>query len=336
MGKRKSHVTVYHGYGHTSDLVVYGHVLKSMPAPMRHDLEHPVKNIFQLLRLFFVKPVQGAKVQLTWKNKILHTTTEKDGFFKFEWHADEYVDAGWHVVTVAHLNESNALVAENTGKFYVPHVTQYAFISDIDDTVMVSHSSTTLKRLKELFFNNARTRSAFGDVARHYDLLSKSNTNEATPNPFFYVSSSEWNLYHYLVEFFCHNSLPDGTFLLSQIKQWHQLFKTGKTKHEGKLIRIMRILKVFPLQQFVLIGDNTQSDPAIYEAIVHKYPGKVHAVYLRNARKEQETVTRNLLAGLQKRGVHTCLFEHNSEAIKHSIKIGLISKEVLSHFTEQA
>ncbi|MES2646275.1 MAG: App1 family protein [Bacteroidota bacterium] len=329
MGKSNTHVNIYHGYGHTNDLVVYGHVLKSMPRKMRHDFNHPFKNIIQLLRLFFVKPVADARVRLTWKSMVLEGTTEKDGLFKFEWVSSEHVAAGWHEVTVAHIDEKGSVLTESKGSIYVPHVTQYAFISDIDDTVLVSHSATTLKRLRELFIKSARMRSAFGDVAKHYELLSTSNTVPETPNPFFYVSSSEWNLYYYLVEFFHFNRLPDGTFLLSQLKQWHQLLKTGKNKHEGKLIRIMRIIKVFPLQAFVLIGDNTQSDPTIYEAIVHKYPGKIHAVYLRNAKKENEQGTRKLLEGLQKKGVHTCLFDHNSEAIEHSKKIGLISKNDL-------
>jgi phosphatidate phosphatase APP1 len=327
MGKNRTHVNIYHGYGHTNDLVVYGHVLKSMPHNMRHDFKHPVKNMIQLLRLFFVKPLAGALVRLTWQNMVLETTTEKDGLFKFEWISQEHVAAGWHEVIVAHIGENGTILTENKGSIYVPHVTQYAFISDIDDTVMVSHSATIIKRLRELFIKNARMRSAFGDVAKHYAMLAKSNTSPDTPNPFFYVSSSEWNLYYYLVEFFSFNHLPDGTFLLSQLKQWHQLFKTGKTKHEGKLMRIMRIIKVFPLQQFVLIGDNTQSDPFIYESIVHKYPGKIHAVYLRNAHKENEPATRKLLEGLQKKGVHTCLFDHNTEAIEHSKTIGLIAQD---------
>jgi phosphatidate phosphatase APP1 len=218
-------------------------------------------------------------------------------------------------------------MAENKGEIFVPHVTQYAFISDVDDTIMISHSSTVLKRLKELFVKNARTRSVFPGVSEHYKKLSESNTSPDTPNPFFYVSSSEWNLYSYLVEFFDYNALPPGTFLLSQLKRWFQLFKTGKTKHEAKLLRIMRIFKAFPLQEFILFGDNTQRDPMIYETIINKYPGKVHAVYIRNVKKENEAITRQILARLRDRGVHVFLFEHSEQAIEHSKKIGLIAKE---------
>ena len=329
MSSTKTHVNVYHGYGHSDDLVVYGHVLKSMPANMVHDSDHPIKNMFQLLRLFFVEPLANENVRLYWKNQVFETVTEMDGFFKFEWKSTEHVPAGWHEFRVAHVNKQDEVLSENKGNVFVPHKTQYAFISDIDDTVMISYSATILKRLKELFVKNARTRSIFPQVAEHYEMLALSNTSPETPNPFFYVSSSEWNLYDYLLEVFRHNKLPEGTFLLSQIKRWSQLLKTGKTKHEAKLLRIMRILQAFPSQQFVLIGDNSQSDPVIYEEIASKYPGKIHAVYLRNIKEENEEKTRALLASLQQKGVQTFLFKHSVEAIDHSKKIGLISAEVV-------
>jgi len=164
-------------------------------------------------------------------------------------------------------------------------------------------------------------------VVTHYSLLSEAGTTRDVPNPFFYVSSSEWNLYDYLNDFFRHNKLPEGTFLLGQIKQWFQLLKTGKTQHDGKLVRVLRILEAFPNQKFVLMGDNSQRDPAIYSSIAHKYPEKIFAVYIRNIVRANEPATEALLSGLAEKGVHTCLFEFNSEAIKHSRAIGLITTD---------
>lgn len=330
MGKRKSHVSIYHGYGHTKNLVIYGHVLKSMPVHLVHHFSSPFLNTLQLFKMFFVKPEPREKVRLYWFGQVLETTTEDDGLFKFEWESEIQVPAGWHGVRVEHINEENEMVSGNTGHVYVPHITQYAFVSDIDDTVMKSYSATILKRLRELFTRNARTRMIFPSLAKHYELLAASNTTPGTPNPFFYVSSSEWNLYHYLLEVFRHNKLPDGTFLLSQIKRWFQLFKTGKTKHEAKLLRIMRILQAFPNQQFVLLGDNSQSDPVIYSEIATKYPDKIFAVYLRNIKKQQEEKTREILAVLEQKGIKSLLYDHSQEAIEHSVKIGLIDEVLVS------
>jgi phosphatidate phosphatase APP1 len=317
-------VKVYHGYGHTHNLVVYGHVLMNKSLTRIDYTNNIPANIVHLFRLFMVKPLSKAMVTLAWQNQLLHATTEIDGFFKFEWKSETHVSAGWHPVTIDLRDETGNILSTGEGKVFVPHVTQYAFISDIDDTVLISHSATVGKRLRVLFTKNPRSRKAFRDVVTHYSLLASAGTTIEVPNPFFYVSSSEWNLYDDLNEFFNYNKLPEGTFLLNQIKQWFELLKTGKTKHEGKLMRVVRILDAFPKQRFVLLGDNSQKDPAIYSSIAHKHPGKIHAIYIRNVLPANEASTNELFSGLAEKGVFTCLFKDNSEAIEHSKKIGLI------------
>lgn len=316
---------VYHGYGHKHNLTVYGHVFEQKFTNRRNYHNNILSNIIYLIKLFLIQPVAAAKVQMIWKSQVLNTVTEQDGFYKFEWESNEDVPAGWHTVTISLLDEGGGVVKTETGKVFVPHITQFGFISDIDDTVMVSHSATIFKRLKVMFTKNALSRRSFKDVVLHYKLLSTAHTTQQVPNPFFYVSSSEWNLYDELVEFFKHNQLPDGIFLLSQIKLWYQLFMTGKTKHEGKLLRVYRILNAFPNQQFILIGDNSQADPAIYKMICEKHPEKIFAVYIRNVVPKNAAATKELLDGLQNMGKHTCLFNDNEEAILHSKQIGLIT-----------
>src|SRR6267143_641937 len=95
---KRATVKVYHGYGHTHNLVVYGHVFKNKPVTRHNYTNNVLLNIIHLFRLFFVKPLAGANVQLQWGNKLFHSTTEDDGFFKFEWKADTELSAGWHAV----------------------------------------------------------------------------------------------------------------------------------------------------------------------------------------------------------------------------------------------
>lgn len=318
-------VKVYHGYGHTHNLVLYGHVFKRRARVQKQYTTRILTNIIHLLRLFFVKPIPRAKLRLYWQDEFFETATEDDGFFKFEWQSAKEIDAGWHPVRVAYIDEKGVEAATGEGKVYVPHSTQYVFISDIDDTVMVSYSATRFRRLRELLIKNPQTRHQFAKVADWYHQLRDSHTDAATPNPFFYVSSSEWNLYDYLLEFFRFNKLPEGIFLLNQVKRWYQLFGTGKTKHAGKLLRIARILEVFPKQQFVLIGDNSQHDPEIYTTIAAKYPQKIFAIYIRNVKPEKEMLTRQTLSVAEEAGVHTFLFTGSDEASAHGHIIGLFS-----------
>lgn len=322
-------VKVYHGYGHTHNLVVYGHVFRFRAKNKQIYSNNLFVNIFHLLKLFILKPYPYVKVKLTFNGQVLHNKTAYDGFFKFEWKAIEEVKAGWHSVKIEAFSTEDQLMAVGHGQVFVPHITQYAFISDIDDTIMVSHSAAIGRRLRELFIKNPRTRKTFSDTYTLYHALALSHTNSDQPNPFFYVSSSEWNLYDYLVEIFRHNKLPEGAFLLNQIKRWKDLTKTGKTGHEGKLMRVMRILDAFPNQRFVFLGDNTQKDPVIYTMIAEKYPKNITAVYIRNIRKQKEAVTLELLKRIEALDIKTCLFADNQEAIAHATAAGLISVEGL-------
>lgn len=319
-------VIVYHGYGHTHNLVVYGHVFRFKAKNRQVYSDNLFTNIIHLIKLFILKPYPFIKVRLQFYGQTVYGHTEYDGFFRFEWEADKNVIAGWHGVKVAALDQNDVVLAEDDGLVYVPHITQFAFVSDIDDTIMVSHSATIGRRLRELFIKNPRTRRTFEDTQSLYNKLALSHTDLGHPNPFFYVSSSEWNLYDYLVETFRFNGLPEGTFLLNQIKRWRDLVKTGKTGHEGKLIRVMRILDAFPNQKFVFIGDNSQQDPLIYTTIARKYPEKIAAIYIRNIHKEKEVETRRLLGEIEAaQGIKTCLFDTSSDAIEYAVKTGLIS-----------
>jgi phosphatidate phosphatase APP1 len=317
-------VKVYHGYGHTHNLVVYGHVLAGKPAKPDKFSDNLLINVVQLVKLFFVKPLPGVRVSLHWGNQQLYSSTESDGFFKFEWESATEVAAGWHEITIHLLNEQNHSIVSGVGEIFVPHSTQYGFISDIDDTVLISHSANTGKKLRVMFTKNPRSRKTFADVVKFYQLLSMAHTSSDLPNPFFYVSSSEWNLYDYLDAFFNHNGLPKGAFLLNQIKEWFQLLKTGKTKHEGKLVRVVRILQAFPKQRFVLLGDNSQKDPEIYTAIANKYPEQIEAIYIRNVSTKKESITLEMMNTIKNKNIHTCQFKHTDEAILHAKRVGLI------------
>ena len=100
--------------------------------------------------------------------------------------------------------------------------------------------------------------------------------------------------------------------------------KTGKTKHEGKLIRVTRILKAFPKQRFILLGDNSQSDPQIYTSIANKYPEQIVAIYIRNISLEKENITSETLNSIQNKFIQTYQFKHTDAAILHAKSIGLI------------
>jgi phosphatidate phosphatase APP1 len=318
-------IKLYHGYGHSHNLVIYGNAFKFKAKTTQNYSNNLFVNIVHLLKLFILKPYPFVKLRLNFYDQIITQVSEYDGFFRFEWDAGTELSTGWHKVRVEALDVDETILADCTGTVYIPNLTQYAFVSDVDDTIMVSHSATVFRRLRELFIKNPRTRKTFPGAQLHYSLLALSHTTVDKPNPFFYVSSSEWNLYDYLVETFRFNKLPEGIFLLNQIKMWTNLIRTGKSGHEGKLLRVMRIIAAFPNQNFVFFGDNSQQDPNIYATIAARYPEKVAAVYIRNIVPANAEKTKETLETIRKLGIKVCLFRNSSEAITHSRAIGLIA-----------
>src|SRR5688572_5119241 len=78
-------VKVYHGYGHTNDLLVYGHVFKRRPATRKNYTNNIFLNIIHLVKLFFAKPFPHLRVRLNWGEQEVWSESDKHGFFKFEW-----------------------------------------------------------------------------------------------------------------------------------------------------------------------------------------------------------------------------------------------------------
>lgn len=281
-------IKVYNGYGHNEQLVVYGHVFCLSPLQSKKYTSNFLHNTFSMLKLFMVRPYARAHVKLKWDDQIFETQSEDDGFFRIEWKPAIQLSPGWHPVQVNLVNtvpDLKTIISEGHGHVYVPHSNQYACISDIDDTFLISHSSNLRKRLFVLLTKNAHSRKPFEGVANHYQLLASAATDPYAPNPFFYVSSSEWNLYDYILDFSQKHNLPKGIFLLSQLKQFNQVWKTGQNKHATKFMRIARILESYPEQKYILLGDDTQEDPNIYASIVEHFNGKIVCVYLRQVQK---------------------------------------------------
>ncbi len=326
-------VKVYHGFGHTTQLHVFGQVLALSPLPRKKYRKNVWTNSFALLRSFMVKPIPCALLRLKWKNIWVYANSEDDGFFKFDLEPDTTKNAtGWQELQVEMISDhsSEQVIAKGNGLIYFPPANRFGCISDIDDTFLISHSSHLLKRLYVLLTQNAHSRKPFEGVVRHYQLLSQAGSTPDKPNPFFYVSSSEWNLYDFIVEFARKNEMPAGIYLLNQLKRFSQLLKTGQGKHSGKFTRIVRIMESFPQMRFILLGDSSQRDPYIYASIVEHFPQQVHAVYIRDIYKKNKKNVVEVLTKIEQSGIPCCFFSHSKEAILHSQRIGLLSTEQIN------
>ncbi len=317
---------LYKGFANHKSCYIYGHALSISPIKKKHFRNFFLYNFIALLRLFMVRPIKNAVVVLQWKNKTYTAKTAADGFFKFEWAHEEQLLPGLYEVEAMLMkrNSTNIVKARISGTLIVPSATDYSFISDIDDTFLISHSSNLRKRLFVLLTENAKSRKPFEGVVTHYRMLHGVDDADPSDNAFFYVSSSEWNLYDYIKDFLKEKQLPDGVCLLNQIKTFSKLFSTGQNNHSGKFTRVVKIIDAYPYQKFVLLGDDSQKDIDIYASIVEHFPQNVYCVYIRKVGSSEKSRVLLLQKSIEQKGVLFCYFSHSEEAILHSKKIGLI------------
>ena len=323
---------LYRGYANEQELVVAGHVFKPRKGEEYDFQKKSFRNARAVIQIFRSKTQGNADVYLEINNLKIHTKTLEDGYFKFCIPLNNEKKYGWIDYKVSTIFNNQNI--EITGSYIRPLEGNVGVISDIDDTFLISHTRNPFRKLYIILFKNIYKRKLFDDVVAHYQALSsagrlkntlKNINNKNEQNAFFYVSSSEWNLYSYIVKFTEIHHLPRAVLLLKDIKtSLLDFFVTGRGDHNHKFEKIKHILEFYPNLQYVLLGDDSQNDPFLYENICKIFPVTVKAVYIRqngNAKKEKVLT---VLKNLETLNVAVCYFKNSSEAIAHSKKIGII------------
>ncbi len=316
---------LYRGYASDKLLVVFGHVFKKPVAKLSEKTKF--KHAYFVLRTFRRKTISNADVYLYHENKKIHTKTFKDGYFRFsiplKKSPTDHFENGWNTVKVE-LNYEGKTIKRTTEILH-PYDGKLAFISDIDDTFLISHTNNLFKKIYVLLWKNVNDRKTFEDVTAHYELLSKSKQEEGETNAFFYVSSSEWNLYNFIERFTEIQNLPKAVIKLKSIKtSLSDFLFTGRGNHNHKYDKIKEIIEFYPHLRFVLLGDDSQADPLIYEQICKTFPLNIKAIYIRQTKKGQKSSTQKILQNLESLNVKTCYFLKSEQAMLHSREIGIV------------
>jgi phosphatidate phosphatase APP1 len=244
-------------------------------------------NMLAMIKRYISDEIAGVRVKISFRDKSEIVETNELGIFHCYLNFDSSLTGRQqfeqcHYELLDEVIENQGSVTAEGKVLMVTDQPPFGVISDIDDTIMVSHSTDTVKKLKLMLFKNAHTRVPFEGVAAFYRALQKGRKRQKTLNPLFYVSSSEWNLYDLLDDFMAFRDIPAGPFMLQELE--HSIFhfwKSGGGTHEHKLKKILFLLSFFKKMNFILIGDSGQRDPQLYLKAAKKAPGRIIAVYIR-------------------------------------------------------
>lgn len=317
-------IKLYRGYVNDQELIVFGHIFNSW-APDKYEIDRRgFRHAKSVIKMFTIKPVKNAKVMLHFKDLEVITKTLDDGYFRFSVPYNEYLDNGWHKYSISCTINGRGMIEQ--GELLKPFKSKLGIISDIDDTFLISHTNNIFKKLYVILTRNINNRKIFDDVVPHYQALSRAGQEEkGSFNSFFYVSSSEWNLYEFILQFSRMHKLPKAIIKLKKIKTGIADFLfTGSGTHNHKFNKIKDIISFYPQLKYVLLGDDSQQDPFLYEHICKIYPKNIKAIYIRQTSSKQKGKVRETLANIEDLNVATCYFQDSGKAIAHSRKIGIV------------
>jgi phosphatidate phosphatase APP1 len=178
--------------------------------------------------------------------------------------------------------------------------------------------------VRTVAFGNAHTRLPFRGVAAFYTALHK-GVGGAEQNPIFYVSSSPWNLYDLLDEFLHVRGIPAGPLLL---RDWG-LGVNPSRNAPHKLEAIARVLEMYPNLPFIMIGDSGQEDPEIYCEIIARFPGRIHATYIRDVtgHPERSEHIRKIISEVEAAGSVMMLADNTLTVAHHAAERGWIHSD---------
>jgi phosphatidate phosphatase APP1 len=293
----------FFGYRSRTRLVLSARALRS--AKPAFDSGSRVRAIRTMLGQFASREAPGVTVtlELQGQEQVLvseQATSDGDGYIHFDRRLEPELDLPvhpvWEAVTLRWRNregeqcvEAHVLVPGTEG--------QLAVISDIDDTIIETGITGGLRAIarnwRRILAELPNERIAvpgadafFGALGGGHvlppDAVRAGKRVPATHRPFFYVSSSPWNLFSYLVAFQRAKGLPLGPLML---RNWgfnrETLGSSGHGAH--KRAQIDAILEMYPDLRFALIGDDTQGDLPAYASAAEHYPDRVAAIFIRTS-----------------------------------------------------
>ena len=270
--------------------------------------------------------------------------TDKEGYVHFDIRLEgdwPYEDRPrWEVVTFHWSTPQGEQCTD--GHVLAPgEATGLAMISDIDDTIIetgiTGNFRAVLRNWRRVLLEMPEERILVPGADVFYHALGgsvplaegKGHAGEHLPapeRPFFYVSSSPWNLFSYLVAYLRGRGLPLGPIAL---RDWGLNRATfGSASHGAhKRAAIEGILATYPDMKFALLGDDSQGDLTAFSAIAIDNPGRIRAVFIRKVGEAMSAEEVAAEAALHAAKIPLWLGEGYEEGRAFLASIGLLEDE---------
>ncbi|CAM3016847.1 MULTISPECIES: App1 family protein [Dermacoccus] len=230
-------------------------------------------------KAFFSVPETEREVTVTLGDATATGLTDRGGYFEVEV-TGHGLRHGWHD---AHV-ECDGVTAVAPVQIIGGHV-RFGIVSDIDDTALITALPRPLIAAWNTFVVRETVRREVPGMAAFY----RSVLAQHEDAPVFYLSTGAWNTQPVLTRFLRRHGFPRGTLLLTDWgpteTSW---FRSGQA-HKRRWLR--RLAAEFPHIEWLLVGDDGQHDPSIYEQFALSYPDHVAGVAIRQLTVAQQVLS---------------------------------------------
>lgn len=316
-------IVPYQGFGNLEKIFLVGRVIKDNRIKKSTAEDSVWQNIEKMIRRFWTVVIPNVTVKAVFQGKEYFAITNEEGYFEFniDYSPSEKIISRWQSVELTLMNRvvKRQGTVKATGEIFIPFgQIDYAVISDIDDTIIPTGATRLTEMLKTTFAKNVHTRVPFAGVSAFYKALEKGKDGIES-NPFFYVSSSPWNLYDFLMELLEVHHIPKGPLMLRDIGLSRTELISG-SHQEHKLKQIRNIISTYPNLTFILFGDSGQDDPIIYLQIVKEFPGRIKMVFIRDIHDAKAESVQETQLKMKELGVEMKLVKDTLEASQTAVQ----------------
>ena len=300
---RKVRLLAYAGYRNAMSVRLKGRIVR-YEKPLDAG-EGTLTRLRAMMEIYNSHEIPGVPVRFEGYGLSEEYVTDEEGYFTFDLPLGLPLPekTSWEQVTLSTPGREAQAASVQVPIMAPGTDNHWGIISDIDDTVVETGATDFLKNWRRVLVDRPKDRLAVPGASTLYKMIAGDHV--APIRPFFYVSSSPWNLYGFIAEFMELNGIPHGPMFLKDYGvDRNQLIDKGHDEH--KLAAIETVLAFYPGFRFLLIGDNGQRDVSIYAKVVEDFGPRVAAVFIRdvdgNCRAGPEG---ELLAKIEAAGVPT-------------------------------
>ena len=263
-------------FGNSKHVMIEGRIIeKRFEAKSTSASDGVFKNIWVKLNQFFNDEEDNEVVYVSILNQLHKTQTDDEGYFRFNLKFKQLLKSGYHPVNIFLKNNKSPTECQ---LLVVPDTISSGIISDFDDTVIISNVTDKIKLLTNTFTKNYVQREVVEGMASFYQNQLLQNS-QANLTPLIFVTGSPRQIHKDIQKFLDLHHFPSNIIITKKLHGDNRDPLLDQFAYKTK--KIEEIFKLFPQVEFLLVGDDGEKDPEVYQYLQQKYPDQVSEVWIR-------------------------------------------------------